>query len=114
MLTKSKIQLIREQREMINNFSIMLEDLMNKYDVEDGVFTLKNQQLFEVTKGYFEKTAAYTSLKEALVDEVFFTNANACIRIKNNEQFEVGVVHKFLNECRETSEVVELDRLLEV
>ena len=41
MQTKSKIQLIRESLAMASDYREGLENLMNKYTIEDSVFVYK-------------------------------------------------------------------------
>jgi hypothetical protein len=42
MLTKSKIQLLKERYEIANNYREGLENLMDKYIIEDSVFIYMN------------------------------------------------------------------------
>ena len=42
MLTKSKIQLLKEHYAIANDYREGLENLMNKYLIEDSVFVYKN------------------------------------------------------------------------
>lgn len=98
MWTKSKIQLIKESYELQSNYREGLMNLMEKYNIVDNIFTFKNGQIFEATKGYFIKKNEYQSLDEALngCNHLF---DNMGIRIINNNTFELGEIKTTLSEC---------------
>lgn len=102
MWTKSKIQLLKENLNYKDNFRNAIDSLMEKYTIEDSIFTYKNE-LFEVTRGYFDHVNNYNSLNEAI--------NNICdgmvIRVKNNQEFEIGYLRTYLNECKS-------DRILDI
>lgn len=98
MWTKSKIQMINEMISLQNNYKEGLENLLEKYNIEDNIFTFKNGQIFEATKGYFVKKGEYKSLNEAL-KECNYSFDNMGIRIINNNTFELGEIKTTLSEC---------------
>jgi hypothetical protein len=98
MWTKSKIQLIQERYTLLNNYKEGLENLLEKYNIEDNIFTFKNGQIFEASKGYFVKKGEYKSLTEAL-NNCNYSFDNVGIRIINNDIFELGEIKYNLSEC---------------
>lgn len=112
MYTKSKIQMIKENQEYISNFIESLNNIMNKYLIEDSIFSFNGNQLFEVTKGYFETIKEYSTLKEALYSCDNFNNLG--IRIVNNDKFMVGYIRRTISECNEGSNVFDIDRLVDI
>ena len=110
MQTKSNIQLIREACELANNYKDGLNNLMEKYNIEDSIFVYKNSQVFEVTKGYFESVKEYDNLADA-VRECWGQFDTMGIRIQNNSIFEVGRIRKFVNECTTGSKILSIDNL---
>ena len=100
MLTKSKIQLIREGLETLNDFRIGLENLMEKYNIQDSIFGYSNKGVYEVSNGYFEILQEYDNLKDA-VRECYNSLDKKAIRIVNNNKFEVGEIHMLRSECGE-------------
>lgn len=98
MLTKSKIQLIREGLETLNDFRIGLENLMEKYNIQDSIFGYSNNGVYEVSNGYFEILQEYDNLKDA-VKECYNSLDKKAIRIIDNNKFEVGEIHMLRSEC---------------
>ena len=61
MYTKSVIQQIVENCKVKDNFRAAINNLMEKYNIEDSVFVLKNGFLHEAVGGYFvELHSLYT------------------------------------------------------
>lgn len=110
MLTKSKIQLVREKFESLNNFQDRLKELMEKFNIEDSIFVYKNNSVFEVTNGYFEIIKEYDNLADAMRECIIDLN-NVGIRIKNNQTFIAGYIRKSLTECVEKSSVMDINSL---
>lgn len=111
MLTKSKIQLIKEQLEVSNDYREGLENLMDKYMIEDSTFVYKNGMVYEATSGYFVEKSAYTSLQDA----VRACNINTCgIRIIENKEFIVGELKKTLSECSNDQKIFDITKLVDV
>jgi hypothetical protein len=102
MWTKSKIQMIKENLNYKDNFRNAIDSLMEKYTIEDSIFTYKNE-LFEVTRGYFDHVNNYNSLNEAINN----IGDGMVIRVKNNQEFEIGYLRTYLNECKS-------DRILDI
>lgn len=108
MLTKSKIQLLKEHYEIANNYREGLENLMNKYIIEDSVFTWNNG-LVECTEGYFEVIGEYKNLNEAIKE--VSSKSYTGIRILNNTDFQVGMIHTKISECNEDNKIFDIKRL---
>ena len=81
--------------ETKSEFKEGLNNLMEKYNVEDSIFSYNNGIVNEVCRGYFVENTEYNSLDEAISN---MNNLNQCIRIINNEKFVLGDVHTTLNE----------------
>lgn len=113
MQTKSTIQLIKESCEKYSAYNDSLNDLMNRYMIEDSIFVFKNNQIFEVTKGYFEKINSFNSLTEAL-SACKYNFEHIGIRIVENKTFEIGHIRKTISECSEGSSVLDIDLLNDV
>lgn len=113
MLTKNKIQLLKEHYAIANDYREGLENLMNKYIIEDSVFVYKNGMAYEATQGYFVQIAEYDSLMEAISNckDSFEKNG---IRIINNEKFMIGKIETQLSNCPENSSVFDINHLIEI
>lgn len=102
MLTKSKIQLIKESLAIANDYREGLENLMEKYTIRDNVFVYNNRMVYEITEGYFVEKSKHNSLLEAI---------RGCngefgkygIRIIENKEFVVGEIKKLISECPQDS-----------
>ena len=83
---------------------------MEKYNIEDSVFVLKNGFLHEVVEGYFVTEADFTNLTEAV---------SACdintmgVRVIGNN-FQTGKIHNKLSECADDKKVFDLKRLEDI
>lgn len=113
MLTKSKIQLIKEALERANDFRLGLENLTNKYTVEDSVFVYVGGMVQEVTQGYFEEKSQHTTIIEAIRNCNNDFNRYG-IRIINNEKFVVGEIKKNLVDCSESATIFDINRLTDI
>lgn len=111
MYTKSIIQQTVETLRAKENFKTAIENLMEKYNIEDSVFTLKNGFLYEATEGYFNVDYVYDSLDKAISE----SNINGlAIRVMNNKVFQTGKLYTALSECKEDAHVLDLYRLTTV
>lgn len=108
MWTRSKIQLIKENLNYKDNFRNAINSLMERYTVEDSIFTYKNE-LFEVTKGYFDHINTYNSLNEAMNN----IGKDMVLRVKNNQEFEIGYVKTYLNECQ-SDKIFDINSIKEI
>lgn len=106
MQTKSNIQLIQEKIELKRNFKEGLVNLMEKFNIPNNIFVIRNGKLTEASKGYFEIVSDYNSIEEAISN---INPATQGIRIINNEKFQIGNIHKYISECEDTSNVLDLD-----
>ena len=108
MYTKSIIQ---QQIELFNTkdkFRRGIESLMEKYTIEDSVFILNSNNLFEATDGYFSLVNEYDNLNEAISNCDINTMG---IRVMNDTKFQTGTLHNSITECKEGSSVFDLKRL---
>ena len=110
MYTKSLIQQTVENLKAKDNFRAAIECLMEKYNIEDSVFVLKNGFLHEVVEGYFAVENDFNDLNEAV---------SACdintmgVRVMGN-LFQTGKIHNTLTECKDDQKVFDLKRLEDV
>ena len=109
MYTKSIIQQTVEALQTKGMFKDRLDNLMNKYIIEDSVFLFKNNNLHEVVEGYFEVEKEFDNLTDAIRE-----CNSMCIRVINNTTFMVGNLRKTISECNSENKVFDLDRLTEV
>lgn len=108
MYTKSIIQQTVESLKAKDSFRVAIENLMERYNIEDSVFVLKNGFLHEAVEGYFEVENTYDSIDKAVSE----CNINVMgIRIMNNKLFQTGKLHKSITECAPDKQVFDLDRL---
>ena len=105
MNTKSKIQLIKENIEIKENFKNSINGLIDKYNIVDNVFVSKSGKTFEALDGYFVVKNEYETFDEAMND---FTDGLA-IRIENNKKFTTGTLYEKLSECPEGSKVLDIN-----
>lgn len=105
MFTKSKIQQILEAREVKNQFMESLQYLMEKYNIEDSIFSYSGK-LVEVTKGYFEVGEEYSNIKEAIANY----KDGMGIRVMNNKTFQLGNIHLLISECDKNKTIMDIDR----
>ena len=105
MYTKSIIQQTVENLKAKDNYRSAIEDLMEKYNIEDSVFVFKNGSLYEATEGYFNVDSVYDSLTRAISESDINTMA---IRVMNNKIFQTGKLYKTISECSEDSQVFDL------
>lgn len=107
MYTKNIIQQTIEKLHEKDSFRIAIENLMEKYNIEDSVFVFKNGNMREVVEGYFTTDNEYTELSEAIsaCDPYYMA-----IRVMGNT-FQVGTIHNCISECEENKKVFDLKRL---
>lgn len=105
MFTKSRIQQITESISVKNNFKEGLENLMEKYNVADSIFVSLNNQVQEVTRGYFAITNEYDTIQEAIQNCDMRTEG---IRIINNKRFQTGQVCGILSACPKDKEILDI------
>lgn len=113
MLTKSKIQIIKEGLMIADDYKNGLENLINKYLIEDSIFIYKNGMVFEATSGYFVEKSKHDNLMDAIKN----CSQNFCdngIRIIENKQFIVGELKKSIVECGEESPIFDINCLKEI
>lgn len=107
MFTKSIIQQTVESMQMKNNFKSAIEQLMERYNIEDSIFAFKNGLMQEVVDGYFVVENEYDNLNAAISE----CNINTMgIRIINNT-FQVGTIHTKISECATDKPIFDIKKL---
>lgn len=110
MYTKSIIQQNVEALRAKDNFRAAVEQLMEKYTIEDSVFVLKNGFIHEVVNGYFEVDQEFDNISKAI---------SACdintmgVRVVK-DRFYTGKIHNRLSECAADKKVFDLSRLEDI
>lgn len=113
MLTKSKIQIIKENLSIANDYKSGLENLTNKYLIEDSIFIYKNSTVFEATSGYFVVKSTHNNIWDA-IKECNNDYTNNGIRIIENKEFVVGQLKKSIVECSENDLIFDINNLSSV
>lgn len=113
MLTRSKIQLVKEGIELANSFKENLNDIMDKYLIEDSIFVYRDNKVFEATSGYFEVLKEFDNLNEAVKYCMQDFN-NMGIRIMNNNKFISGKVRKNISECNNDNQIFDIDLFVNI
>lgn len=113
MLTKSKIQLIKESLAIANDYREGLENLTKKYNIEDSVFVYVGGMVQEATQGYFVEKSKHNSISEA-IRHCNCEFGKYGIRIINNEEFIVGEIKRNLVKCSKDSTVFDINRLTDI
>lgn len=110
MYTKSIIQQTVEALRAKDNFRVAIEQLLEKYNIEDSVFVMKNGTLYEAVDGYFVVENNYESLNEAV------SNCDMrCMGIRVlGGIFQTGKIHNQISECEQGKRVFDLSRLEDV
>lgn len=113
MYTKSIIQQKAEIINAKNNFKQSLEQLMEKFNIEDSVFVYAGNVtgMKEIVEGYFVIDAEYDNINEAMSECDINTMG---IRIIENDKFQVGKIHTLITECEKDKKVFDLKRLKDV
>ena len=109
MYTKSKIQVLNEAIRVRNEFKDALNDVMDKFVVEDAIFAYHNGRVVEVVDGYFCPQNEYKDLYEAVSSGI-----NKGVRVINNETFVSGDIYEMLCMCPEGSKIVDIKTLNEI
>lgn len=106
---KSKIQMIQESINIKHQLTESLNNLMDEYNINDNIFIYTpnkhNCSISEVVSGYFESLGEYNTLEEAMSEIDPFTH---CIRIINNEKFQIGYMRNNISECNKEHKIKDL------
>lgn len=106
MFTKSLIQQQIERENLLESFEEYMNDLMDKYTIEDGVFSMsKSNAVVEAVRGYFVENNEYDNIRKSLED------AGNAIRVINNEKFVSGTIYENLNSCPQDKKILDLQTL---
>lgn len=112
MWTKSKIQLIKESITLANDYKVRMENIMDKYIIEDSIF-IYNGRVQEVTQGYFVEKDRYNNIHEAIkaCGGNYISNG---IRVINNKEFIVGDIKTYLSECSNSQNVFDINAITNI
>lgn len=105
MYTRSIIQQQIERENIQESFKNGLNNIMDKYTVENSVFGLVNGRVVEAVRGYFVEEKEYDSIDEAMND---FGKA---IRIQGNKKFITGTIYESIAKCPKDQKILDLDTL---
>ena len=111
MYTKSIIQQAVESMQVKGQFAIAIEQLMEKYNIEDSVFVFKNGALREVVEGYFVTESEFDNVSEAISECNLGTMG---VRVMGNNNFQIGTIHNKISECASDKKVFDLKRLEDI
>lgn len=103
MYTKSLIQQNIENIRLKESFNDGLNNLMDKYNIEDSIF-IYNGSVKEVTNGYFVESKEFDNLKDAINNY----DINMGIRIMENERFQIGYIYNQLSQCPKDSHILDI------
>lgn len=109
MNTKSDIQIHIENIQMKYIFENGLQNIMNRFHIDDAVFSLKHG-VDELTRGYFVPVGEFTNLNEAVKN----MEINQAIRIVDNEQFIIGDYYTKASDCLDRDHVFNVEYLSEL
>ena len=110
MFTKSIIQLTVESLQTKAAFKSSIDNLMEKYNIEDSVFVFRNGVMQEVVEGYFVTENEFDNVSEA----ISMCDINTMgIRIIGNN-FQVGTLYNKISECASDKKVFDLKRLKDI
>ena len=110
MYQKSLIQQILEFNETLCRFKKSINDILESYTVKNNVFSFYNNELKEVTEGYFIVESTHDNLQDAIRE---VNNFSKCIRIIENKEFQVGIVTNNYSEIG-NNKAVDLDTQTEI
>ena len=113
-MTMSKIQLAAKFIEEVHCFECALNNITDKYLVEDNIFSFKNGELFEISRGYFVTIGEADTLKG--VWNCLQNNSlnNVGVRIIGNSKYQVGYIRNTLLECSNDDNVYDINRMSSV
>lgn len=97
MWTKSYIQLQVEKIEERAIFAENITKILEKYQIKDGVFGIKNKNTYELSKGYFIETKSFDDLNDLIKEMDQNTQA---VRITEGK-FILGNVFNNLSEIED-------------
>lgn len=102
MQTKSNIQLILEESERKISIYTILSNLIEKYNINDNIFSFKKNMVYEVSSGYF------TPIKEGdLKDLVYEMQSNQGIRIIK-DKFYLGNLYENISQVEDINNMIEI------
>ena len=112
MYTKSIIQQTVEALRVKENYRAAIENLMERYNIEDSVFVLKNGFLHEAVSGYFAVENIYDSLEKAQEAGALVWNYGALLNALLNFfiiSFILFLVVKYLGKINRKNVVEEVE-----
>lgn len=108
MYTKSLIQQHLERIELLESFKKDINELMDKYIIENSVFGMNHSgRAKEMVTGYFVIDESYDSLSDCMKG----LKNNQYIQITNNDKFSTGNIEYNLFNCPQDKKVLDLETL---
>ena len=108
MYTKSLIQQHLERIELLESFKQDVNELMDKYIIENSVFGMNfNGRAKEIVTGYFIIDESYENLDDCIRG----LKNNQYIQIENNNKFSTGSMEYNLFNCPQDKKVLDLETL---
>lgn len=111
MWQKSMIQQIMEHNYTLDSFKHTLESLLTNYTVKDNIFGIVHGNTSEIHNGYFVIEHECENLQDAIKE--MNGDLTKCIRIIENNKFQVGSWNKLLSECVDTLPVVDIENQIQ-
>lgn len=110
MNNKSFIQVQLEFVQAKSEFENNIKSILEKYDVQDSVFSINNRGTYELSNGYMVESKRFDSLNDA----VRFMGIGQALRIVENKEFIVGNVYDKLTDCPESDHIFNVEFLEDV
>lgn len=108
MYTKSLIQQHLERIELLESFKQDVNELMDKYIIENSVFGMNyNGRAKEIVTGYFIVDESYENLDDCIRG----LKNNQYIQIEGNNKFSTGSMEYNLFNCPQDKKVLDLETL---
>ena len=108
MYTRSIIKQIKDTLEVKENFNEGLSALMDKYNVEDSIFVIKEGSVKEAVSGYFVISKEFDNLIDAIRE---CDVRSMGIRIIQNEKFQTGAIYQNLSQCPKEGQIYDITSL---
>lgn len=106
MYQKSIIQQHLEYNAIVEGFKKSLNSLMEQYTIQDNVFGCPNGVPSEYNTGYFVIEHECDNLQDAIRE---LTSLDKCIRIIENQKFQVGSFNRYITECKSDDKVFDIE-----
>lgn len=111
MWQKSLIQQIMERNTTINEFKRILERLTESYTVKNNTFGIIHGAISEINNGYFVVEKECDDLESSIKE--MNGDLNKCIRIIENQKYQVGSWYKTILECPQEHTVFDIENQIQ-